>query len=303
MAVRWSEGYFVELPYSPGYYRELCPAHLRFCLLLKGLEPPASRGFDYCELTMGKGYSANVHAAANNGRFLGMDFLPVHVSYAKTMAECAKTGLQVSGQSLEEFCSDKSHGGYDYICMHGGWSWISARNRSHVTDFLKKYLNPGGIFYVSYNCWPGCSSAWPLRGLLTLFEEYYGTPGIAPKQRIMDSIALADAFMHCDPLFLNSSDWIGERFERLKTEETSYLAHEFYNTDWHVAWFREIAAQLGEARLAYTASARVRDNLGSFGLTQDAAKFMRNIQNEIVKEQLRDFWQMSSSARISLALA
>ncbi len=39
MTENWPEGYFVNIPYTKGYYREMAPAYLRFCLLLKGVPP------------------------------------------------------------------------------------------------------------------------------------------------------------------------------------------------------------------------------------------------------------------------
>lgn len=289
MTDNWTEGYFTDLPYTFGYYREMCPAYLRFCMLLKGMSPPPDADFSYLELAMGNGYSANVHAAANIGKFSGMDFMPVHAAYAEKMAKEGNTGLIVSDASLEDFCSQE-HGMYDYVCIHGGWTWIDAKNRNYIASFLRKSLKPGGVFFLSYNCWPGSSTNAPLRELFTLFNEYYQPGGISPEKRINSSISLAEAFLQCGPLFLNSSPWFAERFEALKKESMSYLAHEFFNSGWHIFWFRDVARQLAEAKLAYAASCRVCDNLPDFGLTPDAQRFLKSVENVVVREELWDFF-------------
>lgn len=289
MADNWTEGYFTDLPYTFGYYREMSPAYLRFCMLLKGLTPPPEADFSYLELAMGNGFSANIHAAANKGAFSAMDFMPVHAAYAEKMAKSGHTGLAVSDESLEDFCR-REHAMYDYVCIHGGWTWIDARNRDYIASFLRKCLKPGGVFFISYNCWPGSSTNAPLRELFTLFNEYYQPVGIAPEKRIRSSFALAEAFLQCGPLFLNSSPWFAERFESLKKESISYLAHEFFNSGWHVFWFRDVARQLAEAKLNYSASCRPCDNLPDFGLTPDALRFLKSVENVVAREELWDFF-------------
>jgi len=74
----WTEGYVDWSTYTYGYYREMCPAHIRFCLAVSRIIPPPEEGFSYCELGMGQGFSANLHAAAGDGGFVGMDFNPDH---------------------------------------------------------------------------------------------------------------------------------------------------------------------------------------------------------------------------------
>src|SRR3954466_3663092 len=60
----WSEGYFTGVGYTYGYYRETSPVFQRFCLLLRGLEPPSAASA-HCELGFGQGVSININAAAN----------------------------------------------------------------------------------------------------------------------------------------------------------------------------------------------------------------------------------------------
>lgn len=289
MSARWTEGYHTGMQYSAGYYRELCPQHLRFCLLIRGIEPPPAAGVRYCELAMGLGCSANIHAAANDGDFTGMDFQPGYAALAAQLAREGGSGLRVTDESLAEF-SARSHAPYDYLCLHGGWSWFSRTNREHVVKLARQALRPGGILYLSYYCWPGWSPGAPLRELFKLFDDFYGCPGLPPDERIRNAVALTAALLQRKPLFLNVSKWIEERFAGLKNEDPAYLAHEFFNASWHVAWFRDVAEQLAEAKLDFGASARIRDNLDDFGLTPDAAEFIRNLSHPVVREQVWDFF-------------
>lgn len=289
MTENWPEGYFVNIPYTKGYYREMAPAYLRFCLLLKGVLPPDAANFNYCELAMGHGYSANIHAAANDGIFVGLDFMPDHALFAERMAKGAATGLQVRDAGIAEFCSGSTDE-FDYVCLHGGWSWIAGHNREIIVNFLGRCLKPGGVFYVSYNTWPGWFSAAPLRKLFTLFDNYYGSAGMPETERIGNAVTLTEALLDCNPLFLNASEWIRERFDGLKKENPAYLAHEFFNADWNVEWSSDVAKQLWRAKLSFGASAAVCDNIDGFGFTEDAGRFLSSIANPLLREQVRDFF-------------
>jgi hypothetical protein len=33
---------------------------------------------------------------------------------------------------------------FDYIALHGVWSWVSPENRGHIVRFAARYLKPGG---------------------------------------------------------------------------------------------------------------------------------------------------------------
>ena len=49
---------------------------------------------------------------------------------------------------------------FDSISLHGIWTWVSRDNHRVITDFVFRHLKPGGIFYISYNCFPGWSAAY-----------------------------------------------------------------------------------------------------------------------------------------------
>ena len=61
----WTDGYVAEIPYTPGYYRELSPALLALNLAIRNVRAPDLTGaLNYCELGFGMGLSLLTHAAA-----------------------------------------------------------------------------------------------------------------------------------------------------------------------------------------------------------------------------------------------
>ena len=165
----WAEGYVTEIAYTRHFLGELDPLRFGFAALAAGVKPPpVDQPFTYFELGCGHGFSTNLMAPANpDGRFFANDFNPSHVFGARSLA--ARAGLtnvtffeesfdELAGLDLPEL---------DYVALHGIYSWISARNRRLIVDFIRRRLKPGGMVYVSYNSLPGSAQTAPLRRLLT----------------------------------------------------------------------------------------------------------------------------------------
>ena len=289
----WTGGYTTHTLYTYGYYHEMNPTWLAFCLLSRGLAPldTTAADFRYCELAFGQGVSANIHAVAHTGHFVGMDFLPDQALFATSMATTCGTGLVVSDDALADWAEQARQGQhhYDCICLHGGWTWISAASRAHVLDFVRHSLRPGGVFYMSYNVLPGWSVTAPLRELFRLFDGKYCPDGMPGEARIGQSLALTGEFLATKPLFLNASDWIAESFNQMKGMSPAWLDHEFFNDDWELMYFRDVARQLAQAKLRFAASAHVHENVRDFGLTPEVRAFLAHVADEDVYQQLRDF--------------
>ena len=44
---------------------------------------------------------------------------------------------------------------FDYVTLHGVYSWVGTTVRADIVRFLRRYLKPGGAVYLSYNAMPG----------------------------------------------------------------------------------------------------------------------------------------------------
>lgn len=70
----WTEGYFTDVGYTFGYYRELNPLYAKIALQDYNVACPEVRSA--CELGFGQGLSVNIHAAASTVQWYGTDFMP-----------------------------------------------------------------------------------------------------------------------------------------------------------------------------------------------------------------------------------
>ena len=289
----WTDGYFMEGTYTYGYYRELSPAWQRYCLLANGYEAPAP-GPDavHCELGFGQGVSVNIHAAAEPGRFIGTDFNPSHALHANLLCKASGADATLWDLSFAELLGRDDIPMLDSISMHGVWTWISRENQNLVIEFVRRYLKPGGIFYNSYNCFPGWALHHPVRDLLTM-PDIYARQRTGAAERVSDALAFAEKAVRANPVYAERNQPILKRLEELKKQNPSYLAHEFLNRDWIVMYFTEVAELLKDAKLSYACTATLLDTLDdveSMNMPEEARAFLETVQHPLMREGLRDYY-------------
>ena len=149
----WADGYVQNIDYTYGYYSEINPARVKLAFLIAGLESPDITSC--CEMGFGHGVSLNIHAAASGMSWHGNDFNPAHVRFAMDIASQSGSQISINDDSFEEYVERDDMPMFDYIALHGIWSWISPKNRSAIVAFIRKRLKVGGVVYISYNTLPG----------------------------------------------------------------------------------------------------------------------------------------------------
>lgn len=125
MSEAWNEGYFTDVGYTYGYYREINPVFQRYCLLLHGFAASENIGAHHCELGFGQGVSVNIHAAANPGHYVATDFNPAHAAHANTLATAAGSQARLYDDSFELLAREDLPS-FDSISLHGIWTWAAA---------------------------------------------------------------------------------------------------------------------------------------------------------------------------------
>ncbi len=284
----WAEGYVVDVGYTHGYYRELAPATLRFAALLGGLRATeAGRPFTYYELGCGNGRSTALHAACNpHGRFFGIDFNPLHVRNAREIAQGA--GL-ANAQFLEHSFAELQGlelPEADFVALHGVYSWVSAENRQHIVDFIRRRLAPGGLVYLSYNCLPGLAQVTPLQRLLTAQGE--AGAGALPA-RVKHAIEFAHRLEAAGADYFRGNPLAAQRLKAMDAQNPSYVAHEYFNASWNPMYHADVARELAEAKLSYAASATMVDNFDQFVLRPEQAKLLAEAADRTMAETIRDY--------------
>jgi SAM-dependent methyltransferase len=283
----WSAGYVADIGYTYGYYNELNPLRLKLAFLNAGLALPDTG--TACELGFGQGMSANLHAAASVTEWHGTDFNPSQAAFAQELAQLAGAGARLHDEAFADFAARADLPAFDYIGLHGIWSWISDANRAVIVDFLRRKLKVGGVLYISYNTLPGWAAFAPLRHLMTEHAAVLGAEGRGIVNRIDGALDFTERLLGLNPLFLRANPSLKDRLDKIKGQNRHYLAHEYFNRDWHPMHFATMADWLEPAKLQYACSAHYLDHVDAINLTPDQIAFLAEIPDPMFRESTRDF--------------
>jgi hypothetical protein len=282
----WTSGYVADIGYTYGYYPELNPLRVKLALLNAGLVFPEVG--TACELGFGQGLSANMHAAASICSWHGTDFNPAQAGLAQELAAASGAKTQFYDEAFDEFAKRETPA-FDYIGLHGIWSWISDENRRVIVDFIREKLKVGGVLYISYNTLPGWGTFAPMRHLMTEHAQVIGADGVGIVSRIDGALDFTEKLLATNPAFSQANPLINEKIREIKGQNRHYLAHEYFNRDWHPMHFATMAKWMETAKLTYACSADYLDHLDVVNLTAEQQAFLKDIQDPMFKQTVRDF--------------
>lgn len=286
----WTAGYASDVEYTAGFYPEQAPVFLNFASVINGVEPvDLSRPFTYFELGFGRGLTANVLAAANPlGRFYAADFNPAHVAGARQLAGAAGLdNLTLLENSFEELAAGAVPDlpQFDFITLHGIYTWVTAENRAHIVRFLGRYLKPGGLVYLSYNAMPGWTPALPLQKLIIEYADLH--PGRSDAQ-IKGAREFIGAMGELKSGYL-TSPLLEQRLTSLRTANPNYLVHEYMHKHWQPMYFADVARDLAGAKLDFVASAELSASYPALFLSAEKQALIARESDPVFTQTVYDY--------------
>ncbi len=284
----WTEGYISDIGYTYGYYSALNPNNLLLPLLAHQIAMPKIK--TACELGFGQGVSINAHAAGNdNIEWWGTDFNPAHVSFAQELGNQSKSRLNIFDQTFEEFCSRKDLPDFDFICLHGIWSWISIDNRKILVEFIRNKLKIGGVVYISYNTLPGWSGKSPIRHMLSEHAHMMGSRGQGIVSKVSAATNFTKELIDLSHNLTQNNSSIKSQMERIASQDPHYLAHEYFNRDWDPMYFSDISGYLESAKINYVCSSNyTRDFLPGI-FSPEQLQFWESIKDPMFAQSVKDY--------------
>jgi hypothetical protein len=90
-------------------------------------------------------------------------------------------------------------------------------------------------------------------------------------------------------LFARSNPLVNEKIKQIKAQNRHYLAHEYFNRDWHPMHFATMGKWLEPAKLTYACSAHYLDYVDAVNLTEEQQAFLKDIHDPMFKQTVRDF--------------
>ena len=82
---------------------------------------------------------------------------------------------------------------------------------------------------------------------------------------------------------------MADRINGLKGQNRHYLAHEYFNRDWHPMHFATMAGWLEPAKLQFAASAHYLDQFDALNLTAEQQAFLADVPDPMFRQSVRDF--------------
>ena len=289
MSNAWNEGYFTDEGYTYSYSREINPVFQRYCLLLRGFASLDNDDGYHCELGFGQGVSINIHATANPAGFVGTDFHPGQAAHAIELANLSNNGAKLYDDSFEQLLARTDLPQFDSISLHGIWSWVSRDNHKLIIEFVRRQLKPGGHLYVSYNALPGWSPSAPLRQLFSLHDRF-ANGSTRSDQRIDAALQFSEALLAANPKYALAAPSLGARLQTIKGQDRHYVAHEYFNRDWHCLYFADMVDALSAAKLDYATTAVPLDSVDALNLSAEGVSFLAGIEHPVMREQARDYF-------------
>lgn len=283
----WGGGYVTDLQYVPAFCGEQSPTILRLACLLNGVEvAPENGSFNYCDLGCGEGVTALVLAAAHpEAKFYGIDFNPSHIMRAREVAcSAALSNIEFLERSFEDLL-DEPLPEFDFISLHGVYSWISPELRQAIVRFMARRLKPGGIVYVGYNAMPGAAPGLAVQRLLHDLGVY--SQGHSD-QKILWAISILEKLKDARAVSFVENEVVDRVIDLKNRGRLSYLAHEYLNEHWHPMYHADLAGELSAAKLSYAGSADLLTNFQEFLVTAEQRELISGLADRTLRETVRD---------------
>jgi SAM-dependent methyltransferase len=280
-------GYVTDTPYADTFFRELSPAWLNYVAALNGVAPrPIDAAFSYLELGCGFGTSTVVNAAAYpHASFHACDFIEEHIVAARGYAD--RLGVTNLTLHCDDFAGlrDAALPQFDFITLHGVYSWVDAQTRGILRELIAQLLLPGGLVYVSYNALPGWSHELPLRKLLVELADAEGDAA----RRSETAAATISRLSNAGLRYFTAHPAAKSAVDAYVRGDGHYLAHEFMNAAWEPFYAVDIADEFAGIGLEWVGSATLVDNHLPLILEAKAAHTIGSLPTRRQQQLVTDF--------------
>ena len=276
-----------SMPYPSKFFAQTHPDRLATLAHLFGIDAVRPDKCRILELGCGNGSNLLSHAYnLQDSKFIGVDISGEHIKQAKEWAK----DLQLENVEFQEIdvmeMTAKTFGKFDYITAHGLISWIPEFVRRRVFELFTEMLEPKGVGYISYNTYPGAHR----RNMVRQMMRFHTNDIEEPSKKVAKSIAFLSFLSENasgDELYKPTLE---SELQRNFKREIGDIYHDDLSECYQPLYFHEFADILKEHKMQFLAEAEFHA-MSMQGLTQDAVKFLAEINDTIKKEQYLDFFR------------
>ena len=278
------DGYLVDTAYTWGFYEGQSPFLINYVARLNGVDArPIEEPFTYLELGCGNALTVNVLAACfPHGDFYAVDLNADHIANGRMLAE--KGGLNNVSFFLDTFerLREMQLPAFDYITLHGVYSWVSAEVRRDIVKVIDAKLKPGGLVYVSYNTMQGWAALLPLRQIMLSYSEHRDLQG--SRERAAEGLRYLRYLRDNKATYFEKNPGSGAALDRLLQQDLSYVVHEYFNESWEPQYFSQIAAEMAQAGLRFCGTTAMARNYADLSIPKAFRGLLDAANDDFVRE-------------------
>ena len=291
-----SADYVTDVAYTADFYDHLAPARLAYTALINGYSAPRlDRPFTWCELGCGRGVTALALAALHpGGEFHACDLNSSHVAYAELLrAEAGVRNLRLHAKSIGAMLREDLPR-FDFIVLHGVYSWVPAAVRGEIAEFLRARLKPGGLVMLSYNAMPGWAHLQPLRRMMRAHAD--SVPGDS-SEKARAAFRYVQGLVREGAAYFSALPAAAAHLASIAQQDIRYVAHEYMTPHGEPFYFAEVEAAMAAAGLAFAGSMEAADNYPELMMPAALLALLPARHTRSTLEAHRDFVQNSAFRR------
>ena len=280
--------YITDVEYIDNYYPHQAPALMSYIAALNGYAGPRlDREFTYCELGCGRGLTSIALAAMHpQAQFHACDFNEAHVRFANALATAGKlANLKVVNRGFGAMLKEKLPK-FDYITLHGVWSWVPDEVRAEILAFIKAKLKPGGLAMVSYNALPGWAHLQPIRHMMQTYAA--SLPGDSI-ERARQALGYVRHLADNQAAFFTMNPAAAEHLKSIGKSDIRYVAHEYMTPHGDPFYFPQVCTAMAGAGLAFAGNMGPEENYAELAVRKELLPLINTAPTRVVLETHRDF--------------
>jgi methyltransferase-like protein/cyclopropane fatty-acyl-phospholipid synthase-like methyltransferase len=261
---------------------------------LLGLNPADIRNCRVLELGCANASNLMPMAISLPGsQFFGLDSSGFQINQGQqTIATLGLKNISLKLMNIMDV--DDSLGRFDYIIVHGIFSWVPEEVRDRILTICDRNLASEGIAYISYNTFPG----WHQRKIIRDMMLYHIRNIHEPRTKIEQARSLLDFMASSTEAMANelktrsSETYVNilkHEHERLEKSEDAYLFHEELEETNDPLYFYQFAEWAGRHNLQYLSEAGLNQVFMNDVPLEIRNKLVGMAGSILEVEQYRDF--------------
>jgi methyltransferase-like protein/predicted O-methyltransferase YrrM len=293
-----------EVPYPSYAYAYTHPDIMATIATLMGLTPPRVETARVLEL--GSAAGGNIIPMAvglPQATFLGIDYSAAEIAEGQAALDVLRLpNISLRHMNILDVTPDL--GIFDYIIIHGVYSWVPKTVQAKILDICRQNLAPNGIAYVSYNAYPG----WHMLGAVREMMLFHTRDISDPQIRATKARSLVDFLVESVPvegnapgsLFGAYSHFLRHGIDRLKSNSDSYILHDDLEEINQPLYFHQFAEQATQHGLEYLAEADFATVFPNYFPPKVKEQLLKLSRDVVEMEQYMDFLRVRTFRRTLL---